>query len=75
MLVIARRRGEAIRIGPDVTVVVQDIRSRQVKLTISAPPSVAVKRAELDAEHGRGSLAEPEVRAEQECRETHEHRT
>lgn len=48
MLVIARRRGEALRIGEDITIVVREIRGKQVKLTISAPPSVAIARAELD---------------------------
>lgn len=48
MLVISRKVGEALRIGRDITVAVQDIQGKQVKLTISAPASVAVARAELE---------------------------
>ncbi len=48
MLVIGRKAGEALRIGPDITITVREVRGKQVKLLISAPPSVAVARTELD---------------------------
>jgi len=47
MLVIGRKIGEGLRIGRDVTILVQDIRGSHVKLSISAPASVDIARAEL----------------------------
>ena len=48
MLVISRKIGEAVRIGPDITVAVREIHGRRVKLVISAPSSVSVVRSEID---------------------------
>jgi len=47
MLVIARRVGEALYIGPDVMLVIREVQGKQVRIGIEAPPSVAVARAEL----------------------------
>ena len=49
MLVIARRVGEALRIGGDVTIRVQQIQGKRVRLSVSAPSSVLVTRVELEA--------------------------
>lgn len=47
MLVLARRKGERLLIGEDVEVTVVSVRGDQVRLGISAPRTVAVRRAEL----------------------------
>ena len=47
MLVLSRRRGEGVTIGPDIRVVVLGMKSGQVRLGIEAPPAVAVHREEV----------------------------
>lgn len=47
MLVLARRVGERILIGPDIKVVVTEIGGGQVKLGIEAPPEVPIHREEV----------------------------
>ncbi|MFL0806712.1 MAG: carbon storage regulator CsrA [Oceanobacter sp.] len=47
MLILTRRIGETIHIGDDVTVTVDGIRGRQVRLSIDAPQEVNVERAEV----------------------------
>ncbi len=47
MLSLARRPGQKIRIGEDIVLVVREIRGRQVKLGIEAPPEVRVLREEI----------------------------
>ena len=47
MLVLTRRCGESVTIGPDVRVVVLGLKSGQVRLGIEAPRSVAVHREEV----------------------------
>lgn len=47
MLVITRRRGEKVRIGPDIEVMVTRIVDGNVRLAIKAPPNVAIVRTEL----------------------------
>lgn len=47
MLVLTRRRGESVTIGPDIRVVVLGLKSGQVRLGIEAPPAVAVHREEV----------------------------
>jgi carbon storage regulator len=49
MLVLTRRRGESVTIGPDIRVVVLGVKSGQVRLGIEAPHSVAVHREEVYA--------------------------
>jgi carbon storage regulator len=49
MLVLTRRRGEGVTIGPDIRIVVLGIRGGQVKLGIEAPPAVEVHRDEVYA--------------------------
>jgi carbon storage regulator len=51
MLILTRRVGQAILIGPDVVVAVEDIDRRQgrVRLGVRAPRSVPVDRAEVRA--------------------------
>ncbi len=47
MLVLTRRIGERLRIGPDVEVVVLDVRGRDVRLGVTAPAHVAIHREEI----------------------------
>jgi carbon storage regulator len=47
MLVLTRRRGESLTIGPDIRVVVLGLKNGQVRLGIEAPPSVKVHREEV----------------------------
>ena len=47
MLVLTRRRGEAITIGPNIRVVVLDIKGGQIRLGIDAPSTVQIHRDEV----------------------------
>ncbi len=47
MLVLSRRKGEAVMIGTDVTVVILGINGRQVSVGIEAPKSTGIYRAEI----------------------------
>lgn len=47
MLILARRVGEAIAIGDAIVVSVLEIRGSQVRLGITAPPSVTIHRGEI----------------------------
>lgn len=49
MLVLTRRRGEGVTIGPDIRVIVLGVKGGQVRLGIEAPASVAVHREEVYA--------------------------
>ena len=47
MLVLTRRPGENIRIGPDIVITVLKVAPGQVKIGIEAPPDVVVHREEI----------------------------
>lgn len=47
MLVLTRRRGQAILIGDDVKIVVLEVSGDQIRLGVEAPRSVAVHREEV----------------------------
>ena len=47
MLILTRRVGETIMIGPDVTVTVLGVKGNQVRVGINAPKDVAVHREEI----------------------------
>lgn len=47
MLVLTRRVGERLRIGPDIEVVVLDIRGREARLGITAPATIPIHREEI----------------------------
>lgn len=51
MLVITRRIGETILIGTDITIVVNEIKGKSVKLGITAPPETTIVRSEITLEH------------------------
>jgi carbon storage regulator len=50
VLVLTRRAGQAIRIGPDIEVRVLRIEGDRVVLGLDAPRAVAIARSELRAE-------------------------
>jgi carbon storage regulator len=67
MLVLTRRIGERLRIGPDIEVVVLDIRGREVRIGVTAPASVPIHREEIylriqDANRA-AALSRPDVAA------------
>ena len=47
MLVLSRKAGEALRIGPQIQVRVVAIQGGQVRLAIDAPPEVVIHREEI----------------------------
>ncbi|MEQ1679395.1 MAG: carbon storage regulator CsrA [Nitrospira sp.] len=49
MLVLTRRRGEGVTIGPDIRVIILGVKGGQVRLGIEAPSTVAVHREEVYA--------------------------
>ena len=49
MLVLTRRQGESILIGPDIKITVVSLGPGRVKLGIEAPPQVRVEREEIHA--------------------------
>lgn len=47
MLVLARKPGEAVAIGDEISVRVLEIKNGQVKLGVEAPENVAIHREEI----------------------------
>ncbi|MBI3634971.1 MAG: carbon storage regulator CsrA [Candidatus Rokubacteria bacterium] len=47
MLVLTRRIGERLRIGPDIELIVLDVRGRDVRLGVTAPAAVPIHREEI----------------------------
>lgn len=47
MLIITRKKGEAINIGNNITIVIIDTKKEQVKIGIDAPPEIDIYRAEI----------------------------
>jgi carbon storage regulator CsrA len=62
MLVLSRKAGERIRIGDNITIVVNRVVGSRVSVGIEAPPNVRIVRGELElfADGGAGR----EVRVE-----------
>ena len=59
MLVLTRKLGEQIRIGPDITVTLVAIQGNRIRIGIDAPQDVEVLRGEL-AEFRTQPPAKPE---------------
>jgi carbon storage regulator len=47
MLILTRKLGESITIGDDIKITFLDVKGRQVKLGIDAPPHIGVHREEI----------------------------
>jgi carbon storage regulator len=64
MLVLSRKVGERIWIGPEISVTIVRIAGGAVRLGINAPPELAVVREELkvkiEAEQAQHSVADSE---------------
>lgn len=57
MLILTRRQGETICIGPDVTVTVLGVKGYQVRLGVQAPPATIVDRQEIHDKRQAQKLA------------------
>jgi carbon storage regulator len=65
MLIRSRRVGESVRIAPDITVTVIQVRGDQVRLRVTSPPDVGVYREEIVNELSQAAinaLALPKVK-------------
>ncbi|MBI4666862.1 MAG: carbon storage regulator CsrA [Nitrospinae bacterium] len=49
MLVLTRKLGESVTIGDNIKISVIDIKGRQVRLGIEAPPNMTIHREEIYA--------------------------
>jgi carbon storage regulator len=58
MLVLTRKRGEEIIVGSNIRLTVVEIRGNQVRLGLTAPADIPIRRAELPC-----TLAPPARRA------------
>lgn len=47
MLILSRKKGESIRIGEDIEIVITEIKGDKVRLGISAPDDMKISRTEL----------------------------
>jgi len=47
MLVLARKRDQAVMIGDEIEIMIVDIHGDRVKLGINAPPQIPVHRKEI----------------------------
>jgi carbon storage regulator len=59
MLVLSRKLGEAVVIGGTIRLTVVAIRGNQIRLGITAPPEVAIRREELARATGPSREPEP----------------
>jgi carbon storage regulator len=64
LLVLSRRVGESIMIGPDVVVTVLEVRPDLVRIGINAPRDVEVHREEVfvEVQQANRSAASPDAR-------------
>jgi carbon storage regulator len=56
MLVRSRRVGESVRITPDITVTIIQVRGDQVRFRITAPPDVGVYPEEIINELSQAAI-------------------
>ena len=53
-LVLSRKQGESIRIGPNITITLGETRGSYTEILIDAPRAVPVWRAEIENFHAGG---------------------
>lgn len=53
-LALKRKRGEAIRIGPNITITIGETRGSYTAIHVDAPKSLPVWRAEIENFHAGG---------------------
>ena len=63
MLVLSRKQGEQIRVGPSIEVTVLAIAKGRVRLGFSGPPEVAIHRQEVYRQIQAGRSKELSARA------------
>lgn len=56
MLVRSRRVGESVRISPDITLTIVQVRGDQVRFRVTAPPDVGVYREEIVSELSQAAI-------------------
>jgi carbon storage regulator len=56
MLIRSRRVGESVRIAPDITVTVIQVRGDQVRLRVTSPPDMGVYREEIINELNQAAI-------------------
>ena len=56
MLILTRKAGESIRIGPDIKVQVLEVKGNQIRIGVDAPRSIAVHREEVFEQIRRENL-------------------
>jgi carbon storage regulator len=49
MLILTRKSGESINIGDNIKVTIVEVRGRQVRVGIEAPPELVIHREEIYA--------------------------
>jgi carbon storage regulator len=59
VLVVTRRPRQTVKIGPDVSVTVLEIRGAQVRIGITAPPATVILRPEILGKPRPPQRAEP----------------
>lgn len=71
MLVLTRKKGQAVNVGDDIRIVVLEVAGDSVRLGIEAPPRVAVYRAEIYRaiqEENQAAVASRELAAKLKAR-------
>ncbi|WP_236207815.1 carbon storage regulator CsrA [Pseudomonas tohonis] len=63
MLILARRLGESILIGENITITVVSTKGNQMKLAINAPRDVVVDREEVAERIRRNEEQQPSMNA------------
>lgn len=58
MLILTRKPGEGLMIGPNIIVTVLGVKGNQVRIGINAPKNVAVHREEIYDRIQRGNRAD-----------------
>lgn len=61
MLVISRKLGETVRLGPDIVVKVLRVRSGQIRLGIEAPDSVVIEHGGEPFQQSSPDAADPQT--------------
>ena len=62
MLVLTRKHGEEIMIGSDLRITVVALEGNRVRLGITAPQEINIRRAELDERTDFQSITLPDTR-------------
>jgi len=64
MLVLKRKEGQAIDVGDDIRIILKEIKGSHVKVVISAPSKVRIRRAEVERQIGAENIRAARCRVE-----------